>query len=115
MKKAVLSLLAIFLVMGVFAQKQGPNPEEKAKKMTEHMTTDLNLTPEQSKAVELINTDFAVKQAEVEKGNHEAHIAIKNEYEKELSAVLTPEQMEKMKEMRKEHKGKHMRKGAPKE
>ena len=114
MKKAILVLASLFLAIGVFAQKQGQNPEEKAKKMTEHMKTNLSLTDEQTKAVELINTDFALQKAEVEKGNHEAHVALKNNYVKELSAVLTPEQMEKMKEMRKEQKGKRMQKGGPK-
>jgi DNA replication protein DnaD len=115
MKKGIFSVLAMLLMLSVFAQKQGPNPEQRAKKMTEHMKTNLSLTDEQTKAVELINLDFARAKVDMEKGNHEANVALKNDFEKELAAVLTPEQVEKMKEMRKEQKGKHMHKGAPKE
>ena len=58
MKKGIFSVLAMLLMLSVFAQKQGPNPEQRAKKMTEHMKTNLSLTDEQTKAVEMINLDL---------------------------------------------------------
>lgn len=112
MKKGILSLLAMLLMFSVIAQKQGPNPEQRAKKMTEHLKTDLGLTDEQAKAVELIHLDFEHQKAEIKKGDREARLALKNNFEKELAAVLTPEQLEKMKELRKEGKGKRKQKGS---
>lgn len=115
MKKGILSVLALLLTVSIFAQKQGQNPEERAKKMTEHMKTNLSLTDEQTKAVEMINLDFARQKAEIEKRNHEANVTLKNNFEGELATVLTTEQLEKMKELRKEKHRKQMHKGAPKE
>jgi len=107
MKKLLIATFALLIALGAIGQQQGkPSPEEHAKKQTEHMKTSLNLTDEQIAAVEAINLDFAKQREEVEKGNHEAHIAIKEAYEAQLATVLTAEQMEKAKAMQKKRNGK---------
>lgn len=107
MKKLVIASLSLLFAVSVFAQKQGSSsPEEQAKKRTEHMATALSLTEQQTKSVEAINLDFAKQRAEVQHGNHDAKVALKDAYDKQLAAVLTPEQMKKAEEMRSEGKGK---------
>ena len=102
MKKLILATM-ILLFTVAHAQNKYETPEQKAQRMNEHMKTELSLTDAQYKAVQPINLDFAKRKAEVEKGNHEAHVALKSDYEKQMATILTPEQMEKFKAM---HQGK---------
>ena len=104
MKKLLIATFALLVALSAVGQQKGkPSPEEHAKRQTEHMKTALNLTDEQIIAVEAINLDFAKQRAEVEKGNHDAHVALKEAYEAQLESVLTAEQMEKAKAMQKKH------------
>ena len=75
MKKIFLAIVCVCVVsLTVSAQPgRGGNqrtPEENAKRMTERMTTELKLTPEQVAPVDSINLVFAQAQAKlVEKAN----------------------------------------------
>ena len=123
-----IALVAALLLMGLvtFAQGQGQGnrngegprqnaaPEERAQKMTDHMKTELSLTDAQYKEVYAVNLATAKKQAEIEKGNQEQRSAIRDQHMADLSKVLTPEQMEKAKELKPNHKGKlRQHKGGP--
>ncbi|MDR1336953.1 MAG: DUF4890 domain-containing protein [Tannerella sp.] len=75
--------------------------EEMAKRTTEWMTTELNLTAEQTAPVDSINLLFAQAQqilfqsAEGDREKlRESMTALNQEKEKALSAVLTEEQIE---------------------
>ncbi len=115
MKKLILATLVLLFTVVAHAQNKNETPEQKAQRMNEHMKTELSLTDAQYKAVQPINLDFAKRKAEVEKGNHEAHVALKSDYEKQMATILTPEQMEKFKAMHQKNgkKGKGMGKNGP--
>lgn len=100
---------ALLFTVSVFAQQKDVDPQEKAKKMTDKMKTELNLTDEQYKAVMLINEGFATEMA----AHKEVIEETKKSHHNELSAILTPEQMQKAEQMRKNGKGKQHRKGKP--
>jgi len=103
MKKFVFVIVCLFIVsMTVSAQQFNQRtPEENAKRMTERMKTELNLTPEQVAPIDSINLVFAKAQAKlIEKANGD--FASVQEDMKKLNAlrleayakVLTDEQLE---------------------
>jgi hypothetical protein len=72
MKKFLLATVCLFIVtLAVSAQRPNQGtPEENAKRNTERMKTELNLTPEQVAPVDSINLVFAKAQAKlIEKAN----------------------------------------------
>ncbi len=81
-------------------QNQNVTPEERAQKMTDRMKTELSLTDAQYKEVYAINLAKAKKQTELEKGNKEQRSAMRDQHLADLGNVLTPEQMEKAKELK---------------
>ncbi|MDR1676177.1 MAG: DUF4890 domain-containing protein [Tannerella sp.] len=112
MKKSVL-LVAGWLLIGLSLHAQTPQEgrprgegrrftaEEMAKRTTEWMTAELNLTAEQTAPVDSINLLFAQAQqilfqsAEGDREKlRESMTALNQEKEKALSAVLTEEQLE---------------------
>jgi len=111
MKRILLAIICVCVVsLSVFAQPgRGGNqrtPEENAKRMTERMTTELKLTPEQVAPVDSINLVFAQAQAKLfEKANGDFS-SIREDMQK-LSAlrleayekVLTKDQLDAYKEM----------------
>jgi Spy/CpxP family protein refolding chaperone len=126
MKRIALATALLLMGLVTFAQGQGQSnrngegphqnatPEERAQKMTDHMKTELSLTDAQYKEVYAVNLATAKKQAEIEKGNQEQRSAIRDQHMADLSKVLTPEQMEKAKELKPNHKGKlRQHKGGP--
>jgi uncharacterized protein YpuA (DUF1002 family) len=73
MKKIVLVIACMLVVSATMFAQRGNNqrtPEENAKRMTDRMKTELNLTPEQITPVDSINLVFAKAQAKLmEKAN----------------------------------------------
>ena len=73
MKRFLFAIVCLFIVSStVFAQRpdQQRSPEENAKRTTEWMTTELNLTPEQVAPIDSINLVFALAQAKlIERAN----------------------------------------------
>jgi len=103
MKKSLIVIVSLFIVsLTVSAQQFSQRtPEENAKRMTERMKTDLNLTPEQVAPIDSINLVFAQAQAKlIEKANgdfasvredmQKLHALRVEAYEK----ILTDEQMQ---------------------
>jgi hypothetical protein len=111
MKKLVVCIVAICMCIPLFAQEpQGGgqrgdgrrfSPEEMAKRTTEWMTKELNLTAGQTAPVDSINLLFAQAQQilfqsfDGERDKiREAMTALNQEKEKALTGVLTEEQLE---------------------
>lgn len=93
-----------FLATGLFAQPKGPKgtPAEMASRRLEHLTKMLSLTPEQAGKIKPILESSATEVAKIrdeKKGDRKAVMtAVKERFEatdKEISAVLTPEQQTK--------------------
>jgi len=109
MKKILLAIACLLVVSATTFAQRGNNqrtPEENAKRMTERMKTELNLTPEQVTPVDSINLVFAKAQAKLmEKANGD-FASIRDDMRK-LSAlrveayekVLTPEQIDAYKKL----------------
>ena len=90
-----------------------PDPEKRAKHLTEKMTTQLSLTKEQVPKVYQINFDAAKKMIALKsdttiekKAKHERMKAIRNTQKEELKKILTPEQFKKGQEIIEEKKEK---------
>lgn len=101
MKKTLfaLAIMAVFSLTS-FAQNATDTKrpaEQKAKKMTERMAENLNLTEDQKTAVYEANFQMASAKEENSKGNMEKHDA-------NMREILTEEQYEKWKATREEHK-----------
>jgi len=109
MKKILLAIACLLVVTGTVFAQRGNNqrtPEENAKRMTELMTTELNLTDEQVVLVDSINLVFAKAQAKLIENANGDFASIRDDMRK-LSAlrleayekVLTDEQIEAYKKM----------------
>lgn len=101
-------MAALILLIGTaaFAQQRGGTPEERAQRLTDRMKSNLNLTDEQYKQVYEINLKMAGVLEEIDKDNKNARQNVKAEYEKQLATVLNKEQLEKVKELRRQRRGK---------
>ncbi len=119
MKKLIIaSGLMVMISLSTFAQQgkggEKPNPDERAKQMTERLATELELNEAQKKQVLAINMEYAKKrEAEMEarKAEMEARKKEQQEQEAKIQAILTEDQKAKwveLKDERKEH-----RKGRP--
>lgn len=121
-KSVLFFLLMMIGVPFVFAQTQPPappkfDPEKRAGKLTERMTDNLNLSPEQTAKVKAINERYAEK----EKALHESaqkqrdeRKALFDAKQKEIDQVLNPEQLKKRDEQKQkfgERRGKAMEQG----
>jgi len=109
MRKILLVVACLLVVSATMFAQRGNNqrtPEENAKRTTERMTTELNLTPEQVAPVDSINLVFAKAQAKlIEKANGD-FASVRDDMLKlnalRLEAygkVLTTEQIEAYKKM----------------
>lgn len=113
MKKLIFTGIIAFLGISLFAQP-GPsekNPEDMAVRMTDKMTEALNLTEDQAAQVYDINMDFATEMIDADATRKQIHYA----HRKELSTVLTEEQMEKLDHQMKKRRGMHKHKGHERE
>jgi LAS superfamily LD-carboxypeptidase LdcB len=109
MKRFIFVSVCLLIVsIAAFAQQRNNqrSPEENAKQMTERMTTELKLTPDQVAPVDSINLVFAKAQAKVfEKANGD-FASVRDDMRKlnalrveAYSKVLTDEQLEAYKAM----------------
>lgn len=114
MKKLIIaSGLMVMISLSTFAQQgksgEKPNPEERAKQMTERISKELELSESQKNQVLAINLEYAKKrEAEMEarKTEMEARKKDQQEHEAKIQAVLTETQKTKwveLKDERKEH------------
>lgn len=95
--KNLLSLLFVFaMIVSGFAQKEAaPVKVDKAESAVQRMTTELDLTPEQQDKVRaLYQEKMTAKSARKETARTERK-AVRNTFQKELNAILTPEQQAK--------------------
>lgn len=101
MNKTILTLaLILTLPLTAMAFPGGDQgPEGRHGKRIERLTKELNLTGEQKTKVEAIFQE-----------QHEKFKAIHEETQTKLSTVLSPEQITKMEELKKQHKEKWMHK-----
>jgi Spy/CpxP family protein refolding chaperone len=107
MKKWMIgAALLVFTSLSVAAQqerKELPNPEERAKKMTERMASDLQLSEDQKEQVLAINLENAKKrQAEIEKemAERKARMEEMKAQNEKIKSVLTEEQRQKWEEIK---------------
>jgi len=115
MKKLIIaSGLLVMISLSTFAQQgkggEKPNPEERAKQMTEKLASELELNEAQKKQVLAINMEYAKKreaEMEAQKAEMEARKKERQEQEAKIQAVLTEDQKAKwveLKDERKEHR-----------
>lgn len=106
MKKLATIFFAILISATAFGQeRQQRSPEERAKRQTEKLTQELGLTADQQKKV----YDLTLEQSKAAKANRadgkRDREAMQNrwkEHQKEFEGILTPEQLNKHKEIRAE-------------
>lgn len=100
----------VFTSLNVAAQqerKEMPNPEERAKRMTDRMATELQLTDEQKEKVMEINLENAKKrQAEIEKemAERKARMEEMKAQNEKIMSVLTEEQRQKWEQIKLEQR-----------
>jgi hypothetical protein len=90
-----------------FAQQRGGDPQERIDRMNEHMRTELALTDAQYEEIKPINEAFVYNLMELRGSeDREAMKDARDEYMDQLEGILTEEQMDRFKEMQKEHRHK---------
>ncbi|TDK44329.1 Spy/CpxP family protein refolding chaperone [Algoriphagus formosus] len=108
MKKLLVSIAMIFLVsLGAFAQQQRrgerPDPEARAKMMTERMAEELGLNEEQKAKILEINLANAQKRKAAMESQRADREALKEEMKKQdeqIKEILTEEQRKKWEELK---------------
>lgn len=117
MKTIILSLVALMLTIGSFAQgksnKSAGVKELKEKGAKKELAAQLSVTDEQKEKFKAEKEDFRKKMEEL-KGNtgmSEDMVKAKREelikaHKENMKSILTPEQQDKMKELKAEHKDK---------
>lgn len=116
-KLMIIALLASMTVAAQAQEKDRKTPQERAKLRTEHMTKELELSPEQQAKVEAINLKYA-DQVEAVRAESEAERTAKREaaeamhaaHDAEMKAVLTADQYTKWVAKKQEAKAKHLEK-----
>lgn len=94
------------------SQMQNATPEQRAKMMTQRLSSQLELTAEQSAKIEKIYIDNSAKFKRDENTTREAIEKNRAEVTAEINKVLTPAQVEKYKQMG-AHRGKGGNNGSP--
>jgi Spy/CpxP family protein refolding chaperone len=106
MKKRMILLLtgALLLTAPVFAQNPGPRKdltkEQRAENASQRMKTQLGLTDEQTRKV----YDVMLQREEQLVNNRDAMRQRREEMDKQLSQILTPEQFDKFQQNRQERR-----------
>jgi protein CpxP len=116
-KLMIIALLASMTVAAQAQEKDRKTPQERAKLRTEHMTKELELSPEQQAKVEAINLKYADR-VEAVRAEREAERTAKREaaeamhaaHDAEMKAVLTADQYTKWVAKKQEAKAKHLEK-----
>ncbi|GAB3230847.1 DUF4890 domain-containing protein [Algoriphagus aestuariicola] len=113
MKKWIIgAALLVFTSLQLAAQqerKPQPNPEERAKKITERMAMELGLSEDQKSQILALNLDQAKKrQAEMEQEAAErtARMEEMKTHREQIDAILTEEQLSKWEEIKMEQREK---------
>ena len=113
MKKNVILLGLMIVSTIVFAQGK-VDPAERLARQSERMKKELSLDDVQTKAIAAINEEYAVKRAEVfrdsklsKEEKKEKLSALHKEKESAINKVLTPEQTQKLADLRKQRMEKH--------
>lgn len=113
MKTKKLLAVLFTLMMAFNLAAQGPSkgqceksktPEERAKKQTEWMKKDLQLTDVQAAEVEKINSKYAIESDKLKQEFKEKRKINSTNKNAELKKVLTPEQYTKLEQIRAEKK-----------
>lgn len=109
--------MAVLFTTSIYAQspaphhpmgRQKPNPEQIAQRMTERMSEELQLSPEQSEKLYELNLNRIKKHQADKQAHHEQMQADRAKSDESLQQILTPEQYaewQKIKAERKEHRG----------
>lgn len=102
-----LAVSAVFAMHAAFAQEANSQrakltPEQKSERITSHLKERLSLTDDQAEKVKSIYLARAQQMGEG-KGSKKAS---RDDLEKSLAQVLTPEQLEKLKSFKAERKDK---------
>lgn len=118
MKKQLVKVMMIagvvacsVLTASGYAQKAGHTPEEKAKRMTDSLKSNLALTDSQYSKIYELNVNYITKMQALRKqdGSKEdkkqSFKELRKSQHKNLSAVLTKDQMEKLRVMQKQKRG----------
>ncbi len=121
--KTILKLISVFIFAFAMAQNSPPTPptpppppemgcpepprppKMDRKKMLERLSKTIELTPSQVAQIKKVDAAFEEKEREIDekmKEIHEKRREIMKAKKAELDKILTPEQKEKLKEMRKE-------------
>lgn len=116
-KLMIIAALASMTVAAQAQEKDRKTPQERAKLRTEHMTKELELSPEQQAKVEAINLKYADR-VEAVRAEREAERTAKREaaeamhaaHDAEMKAVLTADQYTKWVAKKQEAKAKHLEK-----
>ncbi len=115
-KMLIASGLMVMISLSTIAQQgktgEKPNPEERAKKMTERLATELELTEAQKNQLLSINMDYAKKreaQIEARKAEMEAGKIEQQNREAKIQALLTESQKAKWVELKEERGSHHKR------
>lgn len=99
------SLVVTALLFAAGRSMAQTSPEERAKKLSEKMKTELSLTDEQYVKVQAINLEYAKKNDEIMKGSggkfakYKSLKSAQKEKKKELKPILTDEQFKKYEQM----------------
>lgn len=111
-----LSFMLILSFLFVAFQAKGQykhDPEKFAKKQTEWMKTELSLSDDQASKVSTINIDYAQKKKALKEEMRKQMQSLEQDKQKELSTVLTKEQVTqyeaKKAEMKAKRKQGHMK------
>lgn len=110
MKQLVVVLTLLMLGTVAYAQRNGgggnnASPEVRAEQQTKMMTEQLGLSKEQQKQVYKLNMDRGIKMNELrESQNREGMRTVNEDFQKQLMAVLTPEQVKKYEAMEAERR-----------
>jgi len=116
-KLMIIAALASMTVAAQAQEKDRKTPQERAKLRTEHMTKELELSPEQQAKVEAINLKYADRveavraEREAERtAKRDAAEAMHGAHDAEMKAVLTADQYTKWVAKKQEAKAKHLEK-----
>jgi len=95
-----MTIMLLGFVISATAQNQSRPDKPNAEKMTERMKTRLELSDEQYKPVYAANQEMIkmIEEAGGKDADREAIGKIKKHHLLKLNEILTPEQMEKMKD-----------------
>ena len=121
----MLAAAALFTTMGLNAQdkKTDRDPaemeqrgQERAQERSAYLTKELGLNDEQSRKVEIINSDFAKAMTDLKASGADETTrktkakALRDQRETDMRSVLTEAQYAQLKELRKAKRAEHMEK-----